>query len=218
MAATARILAGAIALAVAGGAPGSGSAHPHVFIDSGVDFLFDPAGRLALLRVTWVYDHLSTLLLLEDLGISPDAGGTIAEADKAAVARDQSQWVEGYDGDAALRHAGARIGLSGPIEPQADYRDGQVELRFLRALETPIRPDETTVVRLYDPTYFVAYYVSLEPALEHAPETCHATVIPFEPTGPLVALQQSLFALPPDEDPDEPVGHLFADEIRVTCN
>jgi ABC-type uncharacterized transport system substrate-binding protein len=214
----ARSAAAAALLALASGAPDAARAHPHVFIDSGVDFLFDPEGRLAQVRVTWLYDHLSTLLLLEDLGIAPDADGAIAEADKAAIARDQSQWVEGYEGDATLRHAGGRIGLSRPIEPQADYRDGQVEIRFLRALETPIHPDDTTVVKLYDPTYFVAYYASFEPVLEHAPDACRATVVPFEPTGPLVALQQSLFSLPPEEDPDEPVGHLFADEVRVTCN
>jgi ABC-type uncharacterized transport system substrate-binding protein len=166
----ARSAAAAALLALASGAPDAARAHPHVFIDSGVDFLFDPEGRLAQVRVTWLYDHLSTLLLLEDLGIAPDADGAIAEADKAAIARDQSQWVEGYEGDATLRHAGARIGLSRPIEPQADYRDGQVEIRFLRALETPIHPDDTTVVKLYDPTYFVAYYASFEPGLEHAPD------------------------------------------------
>jgi ABC-type uncharacterized transport system substrate-binding protein len=215
---SARILAGALALAVSGGMPQAASGHPHVFIDAGVDFLFDPEGRLAHLRVTWLYDHLYTLLLLEDLGIRPGEGGAITDDDRAALAHDQSQWIDGYDGDATLRHGGARIGLSRPIEPQADYRDGQVEIRFLRALETPIRPDDTTVVKLYDPTYFVAYYVEFPPTLEHAPEGCALTIIPFEPSGPLVALQQSLFDLPPDEDPDEPVGHLFADEIRVTCD
>jgi ABC-type uncharacterized transport system substrate-binding protein len=192
-------------------------AHPHVFIDAGVDFLFDDEGRLSHLRVTWLYDHLWTLILLEDLGIAEAPDGTIAPEDANAVARDQSQWIDGYEGDATLLHDGRAVGLSRPIEPQADYREGQVEIRFLRALEAPIRPEAGTVVKLYDPTYFVAYFVAYEPGLEFAPEGCTAEVVPFEPTGPLVALQQSLFDIPPDEDPEEPVGHLFADRVYVSC-
>jgi ABC-type uncharacterized transport system substrate-binding protein len=210
------LLAGSLALALA--APPAVQAHPHVFIDSGVDFLFDDGGRLTHLRITWLYDHLSTLLLLEDLGITPDADGGLGADAAAAVARDQSQWIEGYDGDATLHHDGQRVALGPPIEPQATYREGQVEIRFLRALGKPVVPGGETVAKVYDPSYFVAYFVTYEPRLEHAPPGCAARVEAFEPTAPLAALQQSLFALAPDEDPDEPVGHLFADRILVSCS
>lgn len=216
MQASGRLRAGILALALA--LPGAGSAHPHVFIDSGVDFIFDGEGRVSHLRITWLYDFLSTLLLMEDLGIEERPDGSLAPEDEDALARDQSQWVDGFEGDATLLHDGRRIGLSRPIEPRASYRDGQVEIRFLRALEEPILPGPQTVAKLYDPTYFIAYFVTYEPALEHAPPTCRAEVVPFEPTGPLVALQQSLFELPPDEDPEEPVGHLFADRVYLRCD
>ena len=80
-------------------------------------------------------NHLSTLFLMEDLGITEGPEGGLSEADKAAIARDQSQWIEGFDGDSYLHHGARRVGLSGPIEPQVDYREGQVEIRFLRALD-----------------------------------------------------------------------------------
>jgi polyphosphate kinase len=35
-------------------APSAASAHPHVFIDGGVDFMFDGEGRIESLRVTWI--------------------------------------------------------------------------------------------------------------------------------------------------------------------
>jgi ABC-type uncharacterized transport system substrate-binding protein len=210
-----RLLAVGLALALA--APPAARAHPHVFIDSGVDFLFDAQGRLSHLRITWLYDHLSTLFLLEDLGLAPVPETGLDDAAAAAVARDQTQWIDGYDGDATLHHAGRRIELSRPIEPQAAYRDGQVEIRFLRALDEPIVPDAQTVAKVYDPTYFIAYFVTYEPQLENAPEGCSARVEPFEPTAPLLSLQQTLFALAPDEDPEEEVGQLFADRISVAC-
>lgn len=208
----------AIGLAAALGLSGPAAAHPHVFIDSGVDFLFDAEGRLSHLRVTWIYDPLTSLFLLEDLGIDPGPEDTIGDPERAALARYQSQWIEGFEGDSYLYHGDRRVGLSGPIEPQADYKDGAVEIRFLRALAEPFAPSGETRAELYDPTYFSAYFVTLEPRLEHAPAGCRAEVVPFEPSGPLLALQRSLFDLPAEADPEEEVGHLFADKVFLACD
>jgi ABC-type uncharacterized transport system substrate-binding protein len=212
-----RLRAGTVALALAG-LPAGVTAHPHVFIESGVDFLFDAEGRVTHLRITWLYDHLWSLILIDDLGLEEDADGTLSQEARDAIAFDQSQWIDGYDGDASLLHDGIPVELSGPIEPQADYRGGQVEIRFLRALSPPVVPGPSTVAKIYDPTYFIAYTIDLEPVLEHAPPGCRADVVPFEPTSSLAALQRSLFDLPPDEDPDEPVGQLFADRVVLTCD
>ena len=53
---------------------------PHVFIDTGLDFIVDEAGQLTHVRVTWSYDALYSLLVLEDFGAgsgcrwNPDRG------------------------------------------------------------------------------------------------------------------------------------------------
>lgn len=199
-------------------AAGPAAAHPHVFIDSGVDFLFDGEGRLTHLRITWIYDPLSSLFMLEDLGIAEAADGTIGAEAEAALARYQSQWIEGFEGDSYLWAEGERIGLSGPLETRAAYDAGAVEIRFLRALAAPVEPGGEVLAKLYDPTYFSAYFVTLEPRVEAAPDACRAEVVPFEPTGPLLALQQTLFSIPVDEDPEEDVGHLFADRVYLRCD
>jgi ABC-type uncharacterized transport system substrate-binding protein len=199
-------------------APAPLAAHPHVFIDAGVDFLFDPEGRLTHLRITWIYDPLSSLFMLEDLEIVEDADGSVADADKAALARYQSQWIDGYDGDSYLYEGGRRVGLSGPLEPQADYRDGAVVIRFLRELDAPLEPGSEIHTALYDPSYFTAYLVSEPPRLENAPAGCAAEVVPFEPTGPLQALQRSLAEIPVDGDPEQDVGELFADRVFLRCD
>jgi hypothetical protein len=71
----------ALALALA---PLPATAHPHVYIDGGVDFLFDSEGRLARLRVTWVFDALSSLFIMEDLGIGAEA--TLTPEDRNRIA------------------------------------------------------------------------------------------------------------------------------------
>lgn len=197
--------------------PAAAAAHPHVFIDGGVDFLFDGEGRIESLRVTWIYDPLNSLFMLEDLGLPVDAT-ELAPADSTRLAAYQTEWIEGYDGDSYLWHGGDRIGLSGPLTPEAEIRDGQVAISFLREVATPFRPDDSTVVQVYDPTYFTAYAITDAPRLESAPAGCGAEVVPFRPTSDLVVLQQRLSEIPIDGDPDGDPGALFAERVRVTCD
>jgi ABC-type uncharacterized transport system substrate-binding protein len=198
-------------------APEPGRAHPHVFIDGGIDFLFDASGRLTDLRVTWIYDPLTSLFMLEDLGIDPAAA--LAPAERARVAAYQTEWIEGYDGDSYLWDGDRRVGLSGPEDPEAELSDGKVAISFRRALAEPIRPGPETVVKVYDPSYFTAYFVTETPRIEGAAGGCRARVEPFEPNGPLVALQRTLQSVGVDEDPeDQDVGALFAEKVHVACD
>jgi ABC-type uncharacterized transport system substrate-binding protein len=209
------MLTGLAALALA--AP-QARAHPHVFIDGGVDFLFDAEGRLADLRVTWIYDPLTSLFLLVDLGIAATEDAELTPDERARLAASQTEWVAGYDGDAYLRRGGVTVGLSGPNGPDAGLRDGRVAIGFSRALAEPFRPGEGAVVEVYDPTYFTAYVVTETPRLEGRAVGCRARVQPYAPSGPLAALQRSLSAIGVDETPPEDFGALFADKVHVTCD
>lgn len=207
------LLAALLALTPAGVA-----AHPHIFIEGGVDFLFDDSGRIDRLRVTWIYDPLNSLFMLEDLGIDADVELPLQPDDRARLAAYQTDWIEGFDGDSYLYHGDARIALSGPQEVEAELRDGQVVIAFVRAIETPLRPDDTTVVEIYDPTYFTAYSVTATPRLEGASEGCRAEVIPFQPAPEIIALQRRLLTVPIDADPEGDPGALFAERVRITCD
>jgi len=197
--------------------PSAASAHPHAFIDGGVDFLFDREGRIQSLRVTWIYDALTSLFILEDLGLPIDSTA-LPPADSARLAAYQTDWIEGYEGDSYLWHGGERVGLSGPLEPGAEIRDGQVTIHFLRDVAAPFRPDPSTLVQVYDPTYWTAYAITDTPRLEGAPDGCSAEVLPYQPTRELTILQQRLLDIPVDGDPPGEPGALFAERVRVTCD
>lgn len=208
---------GAAVLLVAGlvSAPAA-RAHPHVFIDAGVDFLFDEAGRLDRLRVAWIYDPMTSLFILEDLGIDP--GAPLSPADRARIAAYDTVWEEGYAGDAYLWDGARRVGLSGPQAPEAEIRDGRVAIRFLRDVDAPFRPDPDARVEVYDPTYYMAYTITEAPRLEGPHAGCAARVEPFEPTRALAPLQRSLFALSAEETPEQAdVGALFAEKVHLSC-
>lgn len=198
-------------------APGAARAHPHIYIDSGMDFLFDAEGRLAELRVTWIYDALTSLFMLEDLAI--DATGPLAAEDRARLAAYQTEWDAGFDGDSYLWDGARRIELSGPEAADAALMDGKVAISFTRSVGAPFRPGAETVVKVYDPSYFTAYMVTAPIRLEGGADGCRTRVEPFVPGGPLTALQESLSSLPADATPeDQDVGALFADKVYVTCD
>lgn len=192
-------------------------AHPHVFIDGGVDFLFDGSGRLARLRVTWVYDPMTSLFILEDLGI--DTTRPLSPGDRVRVAAYHTAWEAGYDGDSYLRDGDRPVGLSGPREPDAALRDGRVTITFLRDLDAPYRPGLDTRVEVYDPSYFTAYMITETPGIEGPHAGCRAEVEHFEPTTALAPLQQSLFDLSAEETPEQAdVGALFAEKAHLACD
>lgn len=200
-------------------APAAGRAHPHAFIDGGLDFVFDAEGRLTALRVTWIYDLFTSLFLLEDLGITATGTAEMTAEQRRALTASQMTWDPDFAGDSTLRHGGQRIALSRPLQAEADIVDGQAVFRFLRAVETPFRPGPDTVAMAYDPSYFTAYAITAPPQLLGPADGCRVRVAPFEPAGMLAALQERLLSLPADAEPDDPdVGALFADRIFVTCD
>lgn len=200
-------------------APGPARAHPHAFIDGGLDFVFDADGRLAALRVTWIYDPFTSLIMLEDLGIAALDTAGMSPAERAELADYQTTWHPDFEGDSTLTRDGERVALSGPREPEAGIVDGQVVIRFLRMVETPFRPGTDTIAMAYDPSYFTAYAITEPPRLEGADAGCAVRLEPFEPDGMLAAMQARLLSLPADAEPEDPrIGALFADRIHVTCD
>lgn len=193
-------------------------AHPHVFVDASVDFVLDAEGRVERLRIGWFYDPLFSLYLLGEMGI--DAFAPADEAVRAAIAEDQTNWIEGFEGNSFLLADGEPIRLSGPLNPTGDIVNGRVAASHERRLETPLDPRETEiVVEVYDPVYFIAYTVSGPTRVEGpGAEACRAAVDEFKPTDGLLALQGLLLSLAMEDIPEDPtVGRLFTDRVRLTC-
>ena len=213
------LVAGLCALGAALSTPQVASAHPHVFIDGGVDFVMDGSGDLTALRITWIYDPLASLFLLEDLGIASLDDSDLTPELRAELAASQTSWMEGYDGDSYLWHDGDRVALSGPVDPTARIEDGRIVYSFLRDVSTPLRPGADTTVKIYDPTYYSAYAVTQTARIEGPSEGCIAEVEPFEPTPLLARLQESLAAIPADGMPeDSEIGVRFAEKAHIRCD
>lgn len=211
----------ALALAAALALPGAALAHPHAFVDTALQLHFDREGKLAAIRVIWVYDEFTTLWMLDEAGLDPDFTGTLTEEEKAALARLDTNWDADFEGDLFLWMGGEAVELSRPLEPWADLRDGRAVTSHLRALPQRLRPGPGAVLEIgaFDPTFFTAYDL-LQPVRMEGGAGCALRVREADLDAAYAELEERLDAIDPDLwEADFPaVGHLFADRVEVTCD
>ncbi len=208
----------ATALAVLLGSTAALSAHPHVFVDGGVDFMMADETILDALSVTWLYDEFETLYDLASRGIEPQADGRLSDADRETIRASYAEFPDDFDGSAHLTIDGEGIEMAWPSEVDVDLIDGRLQLTFLRKLEDPIDlVDKTVDVAFFEATYFFAFKITNLPTFIGS-ETCAHFVVPYEPGAQTQDMQQSLAQLGREETPEiSNVGELFADRIVVTC-
>ena len=202
------------------GLAGPAQAHPHIFVDAEVEIVFDAEGQPEGVWISWAYDPLFSMLLVSDLGLDPDFTGTISEDERAELDGFDMNWIEGYHGDTHVSQDGAALALSGPLEWQSDYRDGQLTSRHLRHfIDTPDLSQDWTVA-VYDPSYYTSYGIVGLPQVTGRSD-CVARV--YEPDWEAAGAQMEaaldeVLGAGGDFEADFPaVGALFAEEVRITC-
>lgn len=192
-------------------------AHPHVFIDAGVEFRFDASGRLEALRIVWVYDDLTSMMVLSDMGLDPD--GNLSAEDQARLSGFDMAWDEAFAGDTYVLQGDQPLTLGRPEAWTAQVAQGRLISTHLRRLEAPVTVGrDPLVVQVYDPGYYTAYAIAAAPVLRGR-EDCLAEVFGPDPEAAQAALAAALEELSGmDLETDFPaVGAHYAEEVRLTC-
>lgn len=202
-------------------APLPALAHPHVFIDTGVEVIFDDEGRLTHVRVTWAYDDFYSLLLAEDYGIDQDGDGALTPEEEAKITGFDANWVEGYYGDLVAKLEGQALTLSGPLEPTAKMVEGRLISTHLREVSgTPVIGGDTLSIKAFDESFYTAYELNLPVKLTGAPN-CQMDRVDADIDGELAQMQAFLLTLDANanlEENDIPLmGERFATDLRITC-
>ena len=204
------------------------TAHPHIFINTGLELQFDDAGMLAAVRIVWGYDSFYSLSTLTDLGLDPDADEVLTAAELARLQGFDMQWMAGFEGDTYLQQGTRMVKLGGPLSPDAKVIGGHIVTTHLRRVlpaAAPVDPaDGPLVIRVYDPTYCTAYEITL-PVLFIGRQDCDAKLVLPDETAANAALAAALSALGPTQtledagvDVAAAVGGAFAPQVTVTCS
>ncbi len=195
-------------------------AHPHIFVDTGLDLRFDAQGRLTEVRIIWAYDEFYSLLITEDRGLDPDFDGVLTEAEKEDLIGFDMQWTEGFNGDLVIMQGDRILTLSGPMEATAVYEDARITTTHVRRVDVDQTIGLPIEVKPYDATYYTAYDITLPVRIEGA-DNCRKRVETPDIDARLMEVRDQLNALDSDMTAEEAgmpdIGILLASTVVVTC-
>ncbi|MCH2095074.1 MAG: DUF1007 family protein [Rhodobacteraceae bacterium] len=194
-------------------------AHPHVFVDGGVDLRMTPSRQIKALEVTWLYDGFETLYMLASHEIGLNARGGLDEADRRLLVERLSSWPEDFDGSAHLRIDGLKTKLDWPTALDVHLIDGRLQLTFTRSLPEPVDPSGKHIeIAFFESTYFFDFTVTNAPRILGPSEGCAVDMVPFDAESGDTDLLNMLAKLGREETSGiRNVGESFADRIFVQC-
>jgi ABC-type uncharacterized transport system substrate-binding protein len=207
-----------LCLAVFGALPAAVAAHPHIFVDAGFVVERDAEGRPVAIEVTWRYDELYTLILLQDYGLDPDFDLVLTEAEVAETLGFDLNWSAGFEGGLVMEQGGQTLEIGAPEPVSLELMEpGQLQTTHRRPIRGAAPGDFT--VQIYDPAFYIAFEMILPSAVRAAP-ACDTRLVRADLDAAYAVLEaaiEDIGGAVSAEDNFPPVGAYFADRVEVSC-
>ena len=197
--------------------PAAAAAHPHVFIDAALTLRYDAQGRLAAIEERWTYDALYSLLMLSEAGEPGPRGFSAAQLARLRAA--DAAWDPVAGGVLAVTGPGGAIPMRAARPVGTALEGDRIVSRRLHSLAAPLEGGIPVTVRVFDPTYYVAFSLPAAVTIEGR-AGCSAALQGPAPADPEDALRDALAremgrAGPGDVAID--FGAFGPDSIRIRC-
>lgn len=200
---------------------GMAQAHPHAFIDSAIEVIFDDQGRASGVRISWTYDDLTSLSVISDRGFDPDFDGVLTAAELAELSGFDMNWDAAFLGDTYALLGKVPLDLSRPSDWTVSYANAKLTSTHYRSFTLPVAiGPEPLVVQSYDPDYYTAYAM-VGQALVNGRPGCSAQIYEPDQAAADSILQAAIDEMAGSTDVEgafPAVGAAYAEEVRVTCN
>lgn len=198
-------------------APTAPAAHPHIFVDAGLTLVVED-GIVTAVEVTWLYDELYTLILLEDYNLDPDFDLVLTDDEVAQTLGFDLNWGYGFEGGLVLRRGDADLTLGAPQPVSLELvGEGQLRTTHRRAV-TDMGGAQALVAQVYDPEFYVAFEMTGAMVVEGA--ECTPTLIRADLDAAYDGLEAAMDAIGgavAAEDNFPAIGGLFADRVVFEC-
>lgn len=136
------------------------AAHPHVFVDSVVNFTFDEKG-LAAITVRWVFDDITSTQYLMDLDTNGD--GQLPAAEWTAQRDEIAGFLADMNFFLHVLVNGERVKLTSVSAFSAIFENGVLRYELTVPLQVPRREARNNVqVALYDPEFYTDFYTPMD--------------------------------------------------------
>lgn len=165
------------------------AAHPHVFIDNSVRFVFDDKG-LAGVRINWVFDDMFGTMIKEDF--DTDSDGILSPAEVEQVRSGAFSNLARFSWFTFLEVNGAPFPIKAVSDFDAGFREGRLYYDFFVPSSIPSSNGPTSVLlRCQDPEYYAELYTPEEhvPALDGGEAFEASSSVTINPDKPYSAFQ-----------------------------
>lgn len=178
-------------------------AHPHIYIEGGIELVFNPQGQATGVRQSWQFDELFSTYALQ--GMTRDQAGQVAPAELDKIT---GEWMTALADPEShfftkITLAGQPLKLGAPRNALStwDPKASQLVLSFDLPIEPPINIDAKGLeVDIQDPSYFVAFnYKGGVKAIKGVdlPAQCKFGYMPPRPLDPKT--ERLLWSIPPTQ-------------------
>ena len=196
-------------------------AHPHAWIETRSDVVFDDEGRIAAINVEWDFDQWYSEMAVEGLDVNGD--GFYSAGELRPLARENLVALKDYDYFVKARAGDAEVRYGDVTEYGMIYSNGILKMHFTVPLAEPLDPFAAEFVyRIYDPSFYIAIDFAEDSPLAllgNAPEPCRIE-LRQPPTGAEIeATREMLAEKDPEWQPPEEndFGSMFAQPAAVVC-
>lgn len=198
--------------------PSAPAAHPHVFIDAGLHLVMED-GRVTAIEVTWLYDGLYSLILLEDYGLDPDFDLVLTQAEVDETLGFDLNWNSGFEGGLTLRRGDQVLPLGAPEPVTLELvGDGQFRTTHRRAVQDTGPQTALLEAQVYDSDFYIAFEMTGEMSVAGA--NCTPNLVRADLDAAYLAMEEALEEIGgvvAEEDNFPPLGALFADRVVFEC-
>ena len=189
-------------------------AHPHVWITSTSELIYDPDGTLTGVRHAWTFDEMFAAYALQ--GIESRTKGAYSRDELAPLAQTNVESLKEYAYFTFAKADGKKEKFNEPVDYFLDYKDNALTLHFTLPLKTPFKA-KALVLEVFDPTIFIDFkFAEKDPVkLVGAPEGCQMKFQrPNDGSASAQRLNEQTFM---NGGENANYGAMFANKITVDC-
>jgi ABC-type uncharacterized transport system substrate-binding protein len=208
-----------LALAI-GVIPGQVLAHPHVWVTTKSEMIYDPAGELSAVRHAWTFDDMFSSYAIQ--GLDTDGDGKLSREELQPLAEINVTTMAESDYFTFAKSDAADLSFADATDYWLEWNGTQLTLHFTLPLSKPLAKSQPVSLEIYDPTYFVDFRLAEQAAasLVAAPPGCMASVQRHEDQSATPGKTPSEMKLSEDYFSSlagQNVGEQFANRITVRC-
>ena len=190
-------------------------AHPHVWVTSSAEILFNPDGSVAAIRHVWDFDEAYTSFAVQGLDTNKD--GKTSRDELAALAKENAESLPEFDFFTSLKIDGKRQAFGAPKDYFMEMNGQLLRFVYTLPLETPVKPRTSVSLEVADKTFFVSFNLAEADdvvKLVGAPQGCTVKITRPKTQAPQQTFSEQAFkALGGGED----IGLQFSPKALVAC-